>query len=799
MKNRMDKHTEKILEYDKIRDILITYTVTDFGKEICSMMVPSKDKEEAVKLLDRTDDAVKLILKKNAPPLDGFKNIINILDRADSGAILSCEELYDTRVVLEASERLKKFLKNIDDELKKTYICLLISRFLDTRELKDEIFSAVASRDELHDDASKKLLSIRKKIKKARSDVKKTLESVIKDNRENLQEQLITMRGNRYVVMVKADRKSFVPGIIHDTSSSEATIFVEPYKVVEINNRIREYISEEREETERILKRLSLGVKENSDAISNNIDHAGQIDFTVAKAKMAIKTNSMPPEVNDENYINLIDARHPLIPENDVVPISIEIGKGYRTLVITGPNTGGKTVSLKTCGLLNLMAASGLFIPAKETSSTCVFNKVYADIGDEQSIEQSLSTFSSHMTNLVKIIQEADNSTLVLADELGSGTDPASGAALAMAILDYLKERGCITLATTHYKELKHYAISTEGVENAGCEFDIKTLMPTYRLFIGTPGTSNAFYISSRLGLPNYIIDKAKDFLSKEELKFEELSEQTAIAKKNAEEFEKEAKEKGKKLEKETLKIKELRKELDNIKEDTILRMRKKLREDLDSRLEEADEMLEKVKESIKEQELNTAKEQLEEFKRKLQGKINGIDNKILESESRADESLKTPESLIVGNEYFSVSLNIGGVLDKIDKNKGVGVLISGNKRVSVPISSLRLTESNNRTKTGGKIFSKGSNTNYSHVRKSGFSNEVKLIGLSSEEACKKLDKYLDDAILSGAGDVRIVHGKGTGILRKAVTSMLKNDKRIKSYRIADFGEGDTGVTIATL
>ncbi len=792
-----DKHTQKVLEYDKIVSMLVDFAVTCYGRSLCAELTPSSNTDDVVLWQKQTDDAVKLYFEKSNPPLSGFADIIKQIRRVKSKAVLSCGELSDIGKFLNAGKVLKSFNINTSERLSHNYIIQLIDSFIHLPELLESINKAIRSEEELNDDASENLSRIRRRIKESQSEVKSILEKIIKTHPDDLQEQLVTMRGNRYVVMLKAEKKSSIPGIIHDTSSSKATIFVEPYSVIEVNNRIREFMSEERDEIEKILKALTDKVYSYLDVFENNFSIIGNIDFNVAKGKMAVKMDAMPSEINDKGEIYLCDARHPLIPKDVVVPITIEIGSNYNTLVITGPNTGGKTVSLKTCGLLTLMTMSGLLIPAKETSKVSVFKNVFADIGDEQSIEQSLSTFSSHMTNLVKIAEMASHSTLVLADELGSGTDPASGAALATAILEYLRGKGCTTLATTHYKELKHYAVTTPGVENAGCEFDIETLKPTYRLFIGIPGASNAFIISQKLGLSEEIINMARAYMSSEEMNFESLIEETERARMHAKNLEQEAAKLLKQAKSQIDEANEMKLQLENKKDEIISTAKRKAKEYLEQEEYELEELLENVKNSIKEKDLEEVQKELNEIRKKIKLKTLSIDNDLYKPNS-ALLKIGIPEKFETGKEYYSSTLNISGILVEVSRNNKTCILFSGNKRINVPVSSLRIVnEKENIPKEKNTSSNRGKSMK--RIKMESFSNEIKLLGMTVDDSLEKLDKFIDDAVITGIQSIRIVHGKGTGALRNAVSQKLRQDKRISSFRLGEFGEGDSGVTIATL
>jgi DNA mismatch repair protein MutS2 len=517
----MDTRSLTILEYDKIIAELSGLAHSAPGLDLCAALQPSPDLVTVLGRQAETDDAVKLILEKGLPPLGGISEIRPSVHRSRGGSVLAIHELMRIAAFLHAVDRVRAILPENGPGERIVY--RKIALLQPNRPLKTRLDECIAGEEELHDNASSQLASLRRRIRQAQVDVKESLQRIVRSQAKALQEQLVTLRGDRYVVPVKAEHRGSIPGLVHDTSASGSTLFIEPLPVVELNNKIRELMGLEREEIERILIELSGRVAEAADLLTVDAHLLAEIDFLMAKARLALKHQAMSPQVNDEGRIVLKAARHPLIPKDRVVPIYFEIGRTFETLVITGPNTGGKTVALKTCGLFCLMAMAGLQIPAREGSEVSVFEQVLADIGDEQSIEQDLSTFSSHMRNIIQITQQARPQTLVLVDELGSGTDPSEGAALAIAILDHLRRSCCRTVATTHYKELKGYAINTDGVENACCEFDSETLRPTYKLLIGVPGVSNAFAISSRLGLSDTIIGQARLLLSDEGLRFEEL------------------------------------------------------------------------------------------------------------------------------------------------------------------------------------------------------------------------------------------------------------------------------------
>lgn len=796
----IDDRTKRILEYDKIINELASLASTEPGRQRCLALTPMYGIDEVREAQKETDDALKIILEKAAPPLADLIEIRPVIKRARTDATLSCKELLYIGRFLKASAKLRGFLPASSDNTSDNTVYNLIQRIIPIQALEQTISYSIAGEEELYDHASPTLASIRRKIRDTQAEVKDHLERILRNNPKSLQEQLITMRGSRYVVPVRADHRSDIPGIVHDTSSSGATLFIEPYPVIEANNRIREYQSDERDEIEQILMILSQEVSSHADELESNAEIAATLDFIVAKGRYAVKINAMPPVINLDGKVRLVSARHPLIPKDRVVPITIEIGFLYQTLVITGPNTGGKTVSLKTCGLLCMMAMSGLQIPAKEGSVVSIFDTVIADIGDEQSIEQNLSTFSSHMSNLVHIINIAGPNTLVLVDELGSGTDPSEGAALAISILEYLQAHQCITLATTHYKELKVYAIRTPGVENACCEFDVETLQPTYRLLIGIPGVSNAFSISKKLGLSDIIINRAKEFLSQEEIEFEKVIADTEQARKTAVILEQQARKALEDAQNEIDSARKARQELDQKKKEILFKAREEAKEYIEDAYLESQVFLDEVRKAIKEQDLEEARKLLEQTRSRLKSRKTTLENEIGRDTLGYGKKGEILRDFVIGETYFTSALHISGMLVELPDSKGNCVLLNGNKRISVPCATLNLAEEKTVSDKDAKFDSrKKASASIAMSKKMTMGTEIKLLGLTVEEACEKLDKFIDDALITGVHSIRIVHGKGTGALRSAINQQLKRDKRVQSFRLGEYGEGDSGVTIAQL
>ncbi len=796
------------LELDKVLRLLVSHAKSVYGRELCEQILPCTNIATVEQLQQETDDAVTYLQREGQLPLSGFSEIRDSIALLRANGTLSMKSLLGIACFLRAVDRLKKVLPSDKNDFISNSLFARIRSLMQVSSLEKEISFCILSEDEMNDRASDKLYQIRRSIREAQSNIRDVLEQIIRSHPTALQEQLVTLRGERYVVPVKAEKRGEIPGIIHDTSSSGQTIFVEPIAVVEANNKIREWISQEREEIERILADLSFRVEGYLDELLLDVKLVSELDLQNAKASLSLSMRATRPILNEKGIISLRKARHPLISKDKVVPIDFSIGEKYRTLVVTGPNTGGKTVSLKTCGLCCLMAMSGLQIPCLDHSEVSVFERILADIGDEQSIEQSLSTFSSHMKNLVYILENTRESTLVLVDELGSGTDPSEGAALAIAILDHLRRQGAVTVATTHYKELKGYAIETEGAQNACCEFDTETLSPTYRLLIGLPGVSNAFAISRKLGLSQDIIDDAQRLLSEEGLRFEEL---LSSAEQNNRESEKLRKEIRDMRDHVKLREEELRKEKEAWEKKRQLILQEAREEKkclLSEALEEADHMLKEFRRSVADESKLAVEEKAKMIRQNLRAGMQNIDDENEQSRASIPIPGEIPDAIRSGGSYFSPSLNVVGIVVSGPDSRGKCILQSGSMRVSVMKDSLRyplsepISEVTGGTKKGRRIAPHNNGGHAEQIRANRASStmpEVMLIGMKVDEALEALDHYIDNCYLSNIMTVRIVHGKGTGALRAAVTNSLKQDKRISKFRLGTYGEGEDGVTIAEL
>lgn len=784
----MEDRSLKVLEFNKIIEKVSEYAITSSAKELVFALTPYDTIFEVEKKLKETEEALDLLITKSNPPFEGFFDVKEGIERAKKGGMLSISQILRVGGMLKASRRFKDYINRRDDEKPHELLEDLIDILTPLKKLEETIEMSIVSEEEISDRASSALSSIRRNLKEKNSSVRDKINSIVRSNSKYLQDSLYTMRGDRYVLPVKAEYKGQVPGLVHDQSSTGATLFIEPMSLVNLNNEIKELKLKEKAEIERILMELSNKVYEEIDTIESNYKILTELDFIFAKAKYSSSINGICPTVSDDRSFDIIQGRHPLIDPKVVVPSDIYLGKEFNTLMITGPNTGGKTVTLKTVGLIHLMALSGILIPAKDASSIGFFKEIFADIGDEQSIEQSLSTFSSHMTNIVRIMENASDSSLVLFDEIGSGTDPVEGAALAIAILDSLRERKAKLIATTHYSELKGYALRTEGIENASVEFDVETLRPTYRLLIGVPGKSNAFEISKRLGLKEEVINKAKNNISSENLKFEDLirdlQEKSILANRDAREAKKlkiDAEEVKKKYE-------EKLKKLDEVRDKAYSEARREAKDIISKAKDEADEILKAMRELEKLGIAKGGRARLEEERKKLKDSLEKKESDLYKEKENQGEAIT---KVTLGMDAYLPSLNQNVIIITMPDNKGEVQVEAGIMKINVKLKDLRLVKSTSNKKEKKKRELK--------LNLKAVESRVDLRGMDAEEACYKTDKYLDEAYLANLGEVTIVHGKGTGILRKAITDMLKKHPHVKSYRLGEYGEGGDGVTIAIL
>ena len=789
----MNSKVLRILEYHKIIDKLIDKATSAPGRKLCKELVPMTELSEITHAQSETADALSRLFKKGSTSFGGNTELGPSIKSLEVGSALSSSELLKIAAMLENVNRIKAYGRSDRDDAPADTLDEYFNGLEPLTNLASEIRRCILSEEEIADDASPELKHIRRKMSLTNDKIHSQLTSMINGSyRTYLQDAVVTMRNNRYCIPVKAEYKGQVSGMVHDQSSTGSTFFIEPAAVVTLNNELKELELKEQEEIEIILADLSAQAGAYTQELSNNQKIMTTLDFVFAKASLAMEENASMPLFNTEHHLHIRKGRHPLLDKKKVVPIDIELGTDFDLLIITGPNTGGKTVSLKTVGLLTLMGQSGLHIPALDRSELSIFTEVYADIGDEQSIEQNLSTFSSHMTSIVSILKQADENSLCLFDELGAGTDPTEGAALATAILDHLHGRGIRTMATTHYSELKVYALSTPFVENACCEFDVETLRPTYRLLIGIPGKSNAFAISSKLGLPDYIIEDAKKHITEDKESFEDLLadlENSRIT-----------------IEKERLEIASHKEEIKSLKE-RLESKQEKMDQSKDRILREANEEARQILQNAKDIADETIRtfqkagadssmKDLEKSRQKVRDKISEKNAKLSSrSSEKPTHKLLKPEQIKPGDRVKVVSMGLTGIVNSRPDRNGKLFVQCGIIRSQVSLNDLVLLEEET-VSTSGRM--QRTNSGKLKMSKSySISTEINLLGKTVDEAISELDKYLDDACLAHLPSVRIVHGKGTGALRKAVHDYLRRCKYVKNYRLGEYGEGDAGVTIA--
>ncbi len=795
----MNEKALRVLEYPKIIQKLTDFAGSQPGKELCRALLPSSDLGEIRRMQRETTDAVGRLLRKGNVSFSGLSDLRGSLKRLEIGSFMNIEELLRVCRLLETTSRVKSWSRSDgsrtvnNEERQEDSLEQMFADLQPLTSLSSEINRCILSEEEISDDASPGLRQVRRSIRLTNDKIRSQLSGLVNGStRTYLQDAVITQRNGRFCIPVKAEYRGQVPGMIHDQSSTGSTLFVEPMAVVKLNNDLRELEIREEKEIEMVLATLSSLVAENADTIVNNIEILKELDFIFARAQLSLSYNGSEPDFNTEGRIRIKKGRHPLLDKKKVVPVDIRIGEDFTLLVISGPNTGGKTVSLKTVGLFALLGQAGLHIPASDHSELAVFEEVYADIGDEQSIEQSLSTFSAHMTNIVSFWEQADERSLVLFDELGAGTDPTEGAALAIAILSGLHRRNVRTIATTHYSELKVFALSTPGVENGCCEFSVETLRPTYRLLIGVPGKSNAFAISEKLGLPDYVIEEAKGHLSQEEENFEDvisdLESSRLVIEREREEINRY------KQEIEELKSRLERKEdrLESSREAILQKAREEAQAILRDAKEYADESIRKYNKLGSERDASRA---MEQERTRLREKMSGLQKDMgLKNDKKPKKEL-TAKDLRIGDGVKVLSMNLKGTVSTLPDARGNLTVQMGILRSQVNIKDLEKLEDIPVYKTSsGSRGGGGSKIKMS--KSASISSELNLLGRTTDEAIVELDKYLDDAYLAHLSPVRIVHGKGTGALRKAVHQYLRRQKHVASYRLGEFGEGDAGVTI---
>lgn len=791
----MNEKVLHTLEYNKILDQLTEYAFSADARSRCQKLRPITDRAQIEQLQQQTSDALSRLFKYGSLSFSGVTDIRDSLKRLEIGGALSAIELLRVCSLLESAKRAKAFARSQEDnDQPDDSLTGLFAGIEPLTPLYDEIRCCILSEDEIADDASSTLHSIRRSMRGMNDKIRAQMNSMINNTttRSYLQDTVITMRDGRYCLPVKAEAKSLVPGMIHDQSSTGSTLFIEPMAVVNLNNEYKELQLREQEEIEVILAGLSNLTASYATQLLADYELLTELDFIFARAAFAQTYNGVAPLFNDDGRIHIRKGRHPLLDPKKVVPIDVRLGEDFRLLIVTGPNTGGKTVSLKTVGLLTLMGQSGLHIPASERSELGIFDEVFADIGDEQSIEQSLSTFSSHMVNIIRILEQVNDRSLVLFDELCAGTDPTEGAALAISILSKLHLYGARIMATTHYSELKVYALSTPGVENACCEFDVATLSPTYRLLIGIPGKSNAFAISEKLGLPTDLITDAKGRISKSEGDFEDLIADLEKSRST--------------IEREQLEINQYKAEIESLKE-KLEQKQERLDSSRDKILREANEqaynILKEAKDVADETIRNFNKygkagapvSEMEKERTRLRGKMDKAAQKMSEQKKASVPNHNVPKKLRIGDSVKVISMNLKGTVHSLPNARGDLYVQMGILRSLVNINDLILLEED--AAPGTKKFQKTSAGKIKMSKSASVSTEINLIGKTTDEAIPLLDKYLDDAYLAHLPSVRIVHGKGTGALRNAVQAHLKRLKYVKSFHLGEFGEGDSGVTIA--
>ncbi|MBE6599826.1 MAG: endonuclease MutS2 [Ruminococcaceae bacterium] len=792
---KISEKTLKTLEFDKIRELLAECALTEGARGLCRALLPTDREEEIILRQSHTQDAAKLIGIKGTPSFGEIIDISDACERAVKGATLTPRELLDVADNLRVCRRLLEYIRT--NRLFDTSLDEIFERLIPNKSLEDKITRAIISEEMIADEASVALADIRRKIRVINIKIRDMLQRYTQNNEYSkyLQENIVTMRNGRYVIPVKVECRNEIRGLVHDTSSSGATLFVEPVAVVEANNELRELESKEAHEIERILSEMSADVAECSSVLLLNYRNITELAFIFACGELAFRMNATAPSINRERRVELRRARHPLIDKKKVVPVDIAIGGEYDTVIVTGPNTGGKTVTLKTLGLLSLMAQAGLQIPAEDGSSVCIFDRMLADIGDEQSIEHSLSTFSSHMVNIVSILDDLTDKTLVLFDELGAGTDPIEGAALAVAIIEQVREAGVICAATTHYAELKAYALNTAGVRNASCEFDIDTLKPTYKLIIGTPGKSNAFAISEKLGLPENIVTRAKGIVSSEDRDFEDV-----IAKLEASRVE---------MEKHRAEAAEIRAELEREKaeadkkyaakiaeaEKTLEDAQKKSTELLNTARASSEFVFDQLDKLKKAKDSERLADELDEKRRNIRKHLRENEDKIDPVQRNEDENYVLPRALRKGDNVLIRNINKRAVVTSLPDKRGNLMVRAGLIDMRTSEKNLKLLnddEINVITKDKKKVTT--SDFSASRVRQ--IKSEIDLRGKNGDEAWLLVDKYFDDAIVAGLHSVHLIHGKGTGALKNALWKLLRTDGRVKSFRIGQYGEGDGGVTV---
>lgn len=789
----MTERSLRVLEFTKIREQIKELTVSDMGREIAGALVPSANLSEIRYAQEETEEAHVLLTYLGEQPIVPFPDIRQTLKLAEIGATLSPRALLDAAACMRAARAARDVI--VTDRENTPNLRAAASRLSTFRQLEEEITSAIISEEEISDHASPELADIRRHIRGCNERVREKLNSMIHSSayQKYLQEPIITMRGDRFVIPVKQEYRANVPGLVHDQSATGATVFVEPMAVLEITSDLKQWQAREKAEIERILQALSARIAPESEAMQGNLDILARLDFAFAKAGLSRRMYGCAPKINEEGYVRIVRGRHPLIDPDKVVPSDIWLGKDFTTLVITGPNTGGKTVTLKTVGLFCLMAQAGLHVPAELGTEIAVFDDVFADIGDEQSIEQSLSTFSSHMKNIVSILGNVTERSLVLFDELGAGTDPTEGAALAQAILSKLLKRKIRTMATTHYSELKEYAMTTAGVENASVEFDVATLRPTYRLSIGIPGKSNAFDISKKLGLEEAIIEDAKQLLSGEQVRFEDVIANAEYHRQIAEKERQIAEEARAEMVAIRNQAERERERLERQRDEAIRKAKEQARRILEDARRESETLIAELR-RMKKEGAGTPEHEIQRLKSRLNENIDAVSEALIQPVDRVSPP---PRNLKPGDRVRIVHLGTEATVLAAPDAKGEVQLQAGVMKLKVHITQLQIPKAEPAGAQAQK--KKGGVRSNVDIATRAVRQELDIRGMAVDEALPEVDKFLDDAMLSGLGEVNIIHGKGTGVLRAGVQDALRRNPRVKSYRLGVYGEGESGVTVVTL
>lgn len=784
----------KALELDKVLQMLANLTCCEQAYNLALNIKPSSEYNYVLNEIQKTDDALNLSIKYGRPQFLKISNPNDIIKRCLAGAVLNNKEFLLISKILSQAIILSDWYFQIKQE--QNSLENLFSELSPNKYLKNKINNIIISEDKIDDSASDELFSIRRKITNKSLKIRENLEKIIKSptQQKYLQENIITMRDGRYVVPVKSEYKSDIKGLVHDSSSTGATLFIEPMSVVEANNEIKILLQQEKSEIEKILSDLSKECSEFSDSIIESFDVSVLINLYFSKSELALKLGCNKPKICNNGKINLIKAKHPLIEKDKVVSIDIKLGEDYNSLVVTGPNTGGKTVTLKTLGLLTLMTMCGLLIPVEFNSQISIFDDVLVDIGDEQSIEYNLSTFSSHMTNIISIIDIANSNSLVLLDELGSGTDPVEGAGLAISILENLKNKGCKIVSTTHYTELKMYALKTKNVENACCEFDIETLKPTYKLLVGVTGRSNAFAISEKLGLPKEILTYARNLISNEDKTFEDVIENLEKARQKLQIELNEISKKNKEIEIEKQEISNFKKDLEKNKEKLIQQSLEKAKKIVDEVKKEAENIIVELDEVRKNKSSEDFNNMAIQVKAKISGKFNSLENKINPIKEKKATGYKLPRPLKKGDSVLIIDIDKKAIVLSPVDNSGKVYVQAGIIKSRVKLDNLKLLEEKNSYSLNNTVVKTNRNISNRTAKM-----DLDLRGQNVEEALMDLDLFIDNAVLSNINLINIVHGKGTGVLRKAVHIHLKKHKNIRSFRLGAYGEGEDGVTIAEI